>query len=100
MGGFLAVRWKLRAHRDGALPPELATFEYHQMLRLLARRGWRKSPAQTPLEFAASIRAPQFAGPVAELTDLYQSARFGAAPADARRVTSLLAALKSLRRKR
>lgn len=100
MGGFVAVRWKLRAHRDGTLPPELATFEYHQMLRLLARRGWRKAPAQTPLEFAASIRVPEFAGPVAELTHLYQSARFGAAPADARRVSSLLAALKSLRRAR
>ncbi|HXT87501.1 MAG TPA: DUF3488 and transglutaminase-like domain-containing protein [Verrucomicrobiae bacterium] len=98
MGGFVAVRWKLRAHRDGTLPPELAAFEYRQMLRLLERRGWRKSPAQTPLEFAATIRVQEFAGPVAELTSLYQSARFGSAPADARRVTSLLSSLKSLRR--
>lgn len=100
LGGFVAVRWKLRARREGQLPSELAAFEYRQMLRLLERRGWRKSPAQTPLEFAASIRVPEFAGPVAELTQLYQSARFGAAPADARRVSSLLAALKSLRRSR
>lgn len=98
LGGFVAVRWRLRARREGHLPSELAAFEYRQMLRLLERRGWRKSPAQTPLEFAASIRVPEFAGPVAELTQLYQSARFGAAPADARRVSSLLAALKSLRR--
>lgn len=98
LGGFVAVRWKLRARRGGQLPSELAAFEYRQMLRLLERRGWRKSPAQTPLEFAASIRVPEFAGPVAELTELYQSARFGTAPADARRVSSLLAALKSLRR--
>ncbi|HEV2421764.1 MAG TPA: DUF3488 and transglutaminase-like domain-containing protein [Candidatus Acidoferrales bacterium] len=97
LGGFVAVRWKLRARREGQLPSELAAFEYLQMLRLLERRGWRKSPAQTPLEFAASIRIPEFAGPVAELTNLYQSARFGAAPADARRVSSLLAAIKSLR---
>lgn len=100
LGGFVAVRWKLRARREGQLPSDLAAFEYRQMLRLLERRGWRKSPAQTPLEFAASIRAPEFAGPVAELTQLYQSARFGAAPADARRVSSLLAAIKSLRIKR
>ena len=100
LGGFVAVRWKLRARREGQLPSELAAFEYRQMLRLLERRGWRKSPAQTPLEFAASIRVPEFAGPVAELTQLYQSARFGAAPADARRVSSLLTALKSLRRVR
>lgn len=100
LGGFVAVRWKLRARRNGLLPPALAAFEYRQMLRLLERRGWRKSPAQTPLEFAASIRVPEFAGPVRELTDLYQSARFGAAHVDARRVASLLAALKSLRHPR
>jgi protein-glutamine gamma-glutamyltransferase len=97
LGGFVAVRWKLRARRNGLLPPALAAFEYRQMLRLLERRGWRKSPAQTPSEFAASIRVPEFAGPVRELTDLYQSARFGAVSVDARRVSSLLAALKSLR---
>jgi protein-glutamine gamma-glutamyltransferase len=100
LGGFVAVRWKLRARREGQLPSDLAAFEYRQMLRLLERRGWRKSPAQTPLEFAASIRVPEFAGPVAELTQLYQSARFGAHSADARRVSALLAALKSLRRSR
>lgn len=97
MGGFVAIRWSLRAHREGQLPPDLAAFEYRQMLRLLERRGWRKSAAQTPLEFAASIRVPEFAGPVAEITEMYQSSRFGSHPADARRVISLLAALKQLR---
>ncbi|HEV2304541.1 MAG TPA: DUF3488 and transglutaminase-like domain-containing protein [Candidatus Acidoferrales bacterium] len=97
MGGFVAIRWSLRAHREGKLPPDLAAFEYRQMLRLLERCGWRKSAAQTPLEFAASIRVPEFAGPVAEITEMYQSARFGSHPADARRVISLLAMLKQLR---
>lgn len=97
MGGFVAIRWSLRAHREGQLPPDLAAFEYRQMLRLLERRGWRKSAAQTPLEFAASIRVPEFAGPVAEITEMYQSSRFGSHPADARRVISLLAVLKQLR---
>ncbi|MGH9781344.1 MAG: DUF4129 domain-containing transglutaminase family protein, partial [Candidatus Acidiferrales bacterium] len=97
MGGFVAIRWSLRAHREGKLPPDLAAFEYRQMLRLLERRGWRKSAAQTPLEFAASIRVPEFAGPVAEITEMYQSSRFGSHPADARRVISLLGALRSLR---
>lgn len=100
MGGFVAIRWSLRAHREGQLPPDLAAFEYRQMLRLLERRGWRKSAAQTPLEFAASIRVPEFAGPVAEITEMYQSSRFGSHPADARRVISLLAVLKQLRRTR
>lgn len=97
MGGFVAIRWSLRAHREGQLPPDLAAFEYRQMLRLLERRGWRKSAAQTPLEFAASIRVPDFAGPVAEITEMYQSSRFGSHPADARRVIALLALLKQLR---
>ncbi len=100
MGGFVAIRWSLRAHREGQLPPDLAAFEYRQMLRLLERRGWRKSAAQTPLEFAASIRVPEFAGPVAEITEMYQSARFGSHPADARRVISLLTVLKQLRQTR
>jgi protein-glutamine gamma-glutamyltransferase len=97
MGGFVAVRWKLRAHRTGQLSADLAVFEYRKMLRLLERRGWRKSEHQTPLEFAASIPAPEFAGPARELTALYQSARFGAQPADASRVSSLLLFIKNLR---
>jgi protein-glutamine gamma-glutamyltransferase len=97
LGGFVAIHWKLRSRREGQLSSELAAFEYRQMLRLLERRGWRKSPAQTPLEFAASIRAPEFAGPVRELTNLYQSARFGSSPADARRVSSLLRSVKEIR---
>jgi protein-glutamine gamma-glutamyltransferase len=97
MGGFVAIRWNLRAHRAGQLPAELAAFEYRKMLKLLERRGWRKSEHQTPLEFANSIPAPEFAGPARELTALYQCARFGAHPADARRVISLLRTLKSMR---
>jgi protein-glutamine gamma-glutamyltransferase len=100
MGGFVAIRWSLRAHRAGELSADLAAFQYRQMLRLLERRGWRKSSAQTPLEFAASIPVPEFAGPARELTSLYQSARFGAQPADARRVSSLLRAIQDLRRTR
>jgi len=100
MGGFVAVRWKLRAQREGKLPAELAAFEYRQMLHLLERRGWRKPASLTPLEFAASIPAPEFAIPVTELTEIYQSARFGTHPADARRVTWLLNTLKQLRIKR
>ena len=52
------------------------------MLRLLARRGLRKSPAQTPLEFVASVPDGELAAQVSELTSLYQAARYGGAPAD------------------
>jgi transglutaminase-like putative cysteine protease len=97
---YASARWSLHSHRGGALPPELAALEYRQMLRMLERRGWRKPPGQTPLEFAAAIPSPDLAAPVAQLTELYQSARFGAHPADARVMSSLLAAIKDLLRSR
>jgi hypothetical protein len=100
IGGYLSARWTLRFRREGSLPPAIAAFEYKQMLKLLERRGWRKAPAQTPLEFAAAIPSADIAAPVVQLTELYQSARFGNRPADARAMTSLLASIKSLVRAR
>jgi protein-glutamine gamma-glutamyltransferase len=94
IGGYVRARWSLRAHRNGTLPPELAALQYREMLKLLERRGWRKLPAQTPLEFAAAIPDARVNLPVAQLTDLYQSARFGAHPANAGEMSSLLAAMK------
>ena len=98
IGGYVRARWSLRAHRKGTLPPELAALQYREMLKLLERRGWRKSPAQTPLEFAAAIPDAQFNLPVGQLTELYQSARFGAHPAKASEMASLLARLKEMLR--
>jgi hypothetical protein len=98
IGSFARARWSLRAHRDGDLPPELAALEYREMLKLLERRGWRKMPAQTALEFAASIPDLQIAGPVSQLTEMYQSSRFGAHPANAGQMTSLLASMKEILR--
>ncbi len=98
IGGYVRARWSLRAHRKGTLPPELAALQYREMLKLLERRGWRKSPAQTPLEFAAAIPDAQFNLPVGQLTELYQSARFGAHPAKASEMASLLLMLKEMLR--
>jgi transglutaminase-like putative cysteine protease len=100
MGSYLAARWSLHTHREGNLPPALATLEYQEMLRMLERQGWRKAPGQTPLEFASAIPVPELAGSVAQLTDLYQSARFGAHPANARAMSSLLGAIKEFFRGR
>jgi protein-glutamine gamma-glutamyltransferase len=98
IGGYLRARWSLRSHRRGTLPPELAALQYREMLKLLERRGWRKSPAQTPLEFAAAIPDARLNLPVSQLTDLYQSARFGAHPANAIEMSSLLTTLKEMLR--
>ncbi len=88
------LAWNLRA-RGAELPPHTAALFYRRMLLLLERRGWRKSPAQTPLEFAASLSDGGAAAPVAQLTALYQDSRFGGRGADARTFGALLASLEA-----
>jgi hypothetical protein len=65
------------------------------MLRLLERAGWRKSPSQTPSEFAASLPAGEIAAPVARFTDLCMAARFGGRSVEASRFSALLQEIKS-----
>ena len=55
MIGYMVARWSLRARGRGNVTASLATLEYREMLRLLEKRGWKKSPSQTPLELP-----PQF----------------------------------------
>jgi len=94
MIGYLVARWSLRARRGGDLTAPLAALEYREMLRLLAKCGWQKAPSQTPLEFAAAIPIADLAAPVAQLTELYQSARFGSHPARIEQMSSLLGAIR------
>ena len=46
----------------GICTASLAALEYSEMLRLLERRGWKKEPSQTPLEFAAAIPVANLVG--------------------------------------
>jgi len=87
---YVAARWSLRARRRGDLTAGLAALEYSEMLRLLEKRGWQKSPSQTAREFASSLPLGNLAAPVAQLTELYQSARFGSHPARIEQMSSLL----------
>ncbi|MGP8157348.1 MAG: DUF3488 and DUF4129 domain-containing transglutaminase family protein [Candidatus Acidiferrales bacterium] len=95
---YAAARWALRARRSGNLTAPLASLEYREMLRLLERRGWKKAPPQTPLEFAAAIPSPEVSAPVAQLTELYQAARFGDHPARIEQMSSLLRSIRILLR--
>jgi len=97
---YAVARWSLRARRGGDLTASLASLEYSEMLRLLEKRGWKKSPSQTPLEFASAIPAPDLCAPVAQLTDMYQSARFGNHPAPVEQMSSLLRSLRESLRSR
>jgi hypothetical protein len=61
------------------------------MTRVLARRGWQKSPAQTPREFLASIDDEVTRRHLESFTVHYQGARFGNSAEDARQLPELYA---------
>jgi Domain of unknown function (DUF4129) len=82
------------------MTPHLATMQYLEMLHVLGRFGFRKTPGQTPMEFATSLPDGNLAAPVFELTSIYQAARYGGKPADPQRATSLIAALNQFLRSR
>jgi protein-glutamine gamma-glutamyltransferase len=73
----------LRAHPERA-PRESAALWYERMVRRLGRRGWRKSPSETPRDFVEAIQEPLLQQKVAAFTRAYESARFGRSVDDAR----------------
>jgi protein-glutamine gamma-glutamyltransferase len=95
---FMMTRWSLRARRGGNVTASLATLEYREMLRMLERRGWKKSPSQTAQEFAIALPVSEIAAPVSQLTQLYESARFGNHPAPAQQMSSLLRSIREILR--
>jgi hypothetical protein len=97
---YVVARWSLRARRAGNLTASLAALEYREMLRLLEKRGWKKAESQTPLEFAAAIPSSEISAPVAQLTELYQSARFGEHAAPIEQMSSLLRSIRDTLRSR
>jgi hypothetical protein len=97
---YALARWSLRARRGGNLTASLAALEYTEMLRLLDERGWKKSPSQTPLEFVSTIPAADLSAPISQLTELYQSARFGNHPAPIEQMSSLLRSIRDALRSR
>jgi len=76
--------------------PQLASRLYTELLRLLEKRGFARTEAQTPREFAASFALQgTLASAVQEFTDLYTKARFGGLPCDAFRLRALLQQVRS-----
>ena len=76
----LRFRWAWRFGREGeALGPQEASLAYSGLLSLLRKGGLKKSPSQTPMEFAGSIESAPVRGAVREFTELYNASRFGEA---------------------
>ena len=93
---ILALVRRFRLARRPQKSPQLAaSIWYQRMLRQAARRGWEKSPAQTPEEFAAAIADPKLKEKVSGFTEHYENARFGASAEEASRLPDLYQEIKS-----
>jgi protein-glutamine gamma-glutamyltransferase len=84
-----AFRNRRLAARPEKSPSLAATIWYERMTRMLARKGWCKSPAQTPAEFLTCIQDDAMREPVTKFTQHYESARFGDSAEDAQRLPEL-----------
>ena len=108
MGLLLAANgrqvWRALARRRLAARPErcprrAATVWYERMTEVVARRGWHKSPAQTPEEFIRLIDDDNIRVRVAEFTRHYESARFDDSIEDARQLPHLYRAISAAHRR-
>jgi hypothetical protein len=59
------------------------------MVAYMARRGWRKSPTQTPVDFVAAVHETGLQKKLAAFTRAYESARFGNSVDDAQSLPEL-----------
>lgn len=87
------------AARPEKSPRRAATIWYERMTDNVGRRGWRKSPTQTPEEFVARIDDTGVRRRVAEFTRHYESARFDDSIEDARRLPELYEEIAGTRRR-
>ena len=85
--------WRHRFARDASAS---AIAFYEEMLAQLALCGQRRQAHQTPREFARQVSLPA----VNELTQLYQQARFSAAPLSAMQIDRIGALLHALRERK
>ncbi|HMD31733.1 MAG TPA: DUF3488 and transglutaminase-like domain-containing protein [Candidatus Acidoferrales bacterium] len=111
---FLLLRWRALADlwfaaaaragigyaRQPERAPRLATLYYSRLLHALERRGLSKPDAQTPREFASSLKEADLAARVKEMTNLYEAARFGREPADASALARSLSGVEAALRAR
>ena len=93
----LGLAWQRRrlARRPEKSPQMAASIWYQRMLRQAARRGWKKSPAQTPEEFSRAIADLELKRRVEGFTGHYERARFGGSRDDALRLPELYQEIKS-----
>ncbi|HLK32080.1 MAG TPA: transglutaminase domain-containing protein, partial [Terriglobales bacterium] len=98
--GRIRRGWRCRrlAARPQEAPQLAASIWYERMTRQIARRGWRKAPAQTPQEFVASIGEDGLRDRVARFTRHYERARFAQSAEDAGQLADLYEEISATRR--
>jgi hypothetical protein len=104
MAGNARLLWQIMVRHRLATRPErsprrAATIWYERMTNDVARRGWKKSPTQTPGEFVGLIGDTVVRAKVAEFTRLYESARFDDSVEDVRRLPQLYEEISTTRRR-
>ena len=83
---FQTTSWK---RSPGRAPRQSASLWYERMTKTLSRRGWSKTPGQTPLEFVEEISDLQVRRSVESFTHHYERARFAGSVEDAQRLPEL-----------
>jgi hypothetical protein len=96
--------WRLVHVRSIANHPEqspklAATIWYQRLTRMLAKRGWAKSPVQTPREFAESLSHQPEQHVLLRFTEQYEHARFGDSAEAARELPELYEEICALPRR-
>ena len=86
---YRAIAQRRLANDPRRAPSSAASLWYARLVRVLARRGFSKDPAQTPLEFASSISRRELQKPVRVFTRHYERARFGDSAEDAVKLPEL-----------
>ena len=83
------LAWRF-ARRDSELNPREATLTYQRLLQTLQKKGFRKTPSQTPREFAFSFLSTPWGPGVLEFTKLYNTLRYGQASVSLARLRQIL----------
>jgi protein-glutamine gamma-glutamyltransferase len=93
---LIALARNLRVIRRPERAPQVAaTLWYERMLHLMARRGFDKSPTQTPTEFASGIKDECLRVSVERFTKKYENARFGNSAEEASKLPELYEDVRS-----
>jgi hypothetical protein len=87
---FSRAMRRLQIARKPALEPHsAATIWYGRALRLLSKKGMKKSGTQTPQEFLRAVPTPTIRHQVERFTIHYERARFGDSASDAEKLPEL-----------